>query len=60
MYHRDDFDAADLASIKTARETQRRWTFTDPCQYPRQYPRQEPWPDAPRTAAGPRRPRSGT
>jgi L-rhamnose mutarotase len=37
-YHGDDFDA-DLATVKADPETQRWWTFTDPCQ--------EPWPDAP-------------
>ena len=36
-YHGEDW-AADLASIKADAETQRWWTFTDPCQ--------EPWPDA--------------
>ncbi|RAG84148.1 L-rhamnose mutarotase [Streptacidiphilus pinicola] len=37
-YHGEDWDA-DLATIKADPETQRWWTFTDPCQ--------EPWPDAP-------------
>jgi L-rhamnose mutarotase len=36
-YHGEDF-AADMASIAADEETQRWWTFTDPCQ--------EAWPDA--------------
>jgi L-rhamnose mutarotase len=36
-YHGDDWDA-DLASIMADPESQRWWTFTDPCQ--------EPWPDS--------------
>jgi L-rhamnose mutarotase len=36
-YDGDDFDA-DLATIKADPESQRWWTFTDPCQ--------EPWPDS--------------
>src|SRR5579885_1162413 len=36
-YHRDDFEA-DLATIKADPESQRWWTFTDPCQ--------EPWPQS--------------
>ena len=36
-YHGDDWEA-DLATIKADPETQRWWTFTDPCQ--------EPWLDA--------------
>lgn len=36
-YHGDDFDA-DLAVLKTDPESQRWWTFTDPCQVP--------WPDS--------------
>jgi L-rhamnose mutarotase len=36
-YHGQDF-AADLETIKDDPETQRWWTFTDPCQVP--------WPDA--------------
>ncbi|MEY9910285.1 L-rhamnose mutarotase [Catenulispora sp. MAP12-49] len=33
-YHGEDF-AADLETIKADPETQRWWTFTDPCQIPR-------------------------
>lgn len=36
-YHGEDWDA-DLAAIKADPESQRWWTFTDPCQLP--------WPDS--------------
>lgn len=36
-YHGDDWEA-DMATLRADPESQRWWTFTDPCQ--------EPWPDA--------------
>ncbi|MFD0327325.1 L-rhamnose mutarotase [Streptacidiphilus monticola] len=52
-YHGDDFEA-DLATVKADPETQRWWTFTDPCQDPGRTPRRQPL-DGPAGDLAPRR-----